>query len=408
MVDVVGAGIVAGDLDAEVGIGGVGDRTIAAMDGDVLDQRIAQEVEQADVAGTAYRVAARHDAVVGEGRIDDVDRTQQRRAAAHADAVGGVVMEVGIGDHEVIEIGGRRDPHAHRVADEAEALDRDGCRQIAGGRVDVADQLEADAWDRRPVGDDRLTGALTDDGQLLADIGAGKGAGPDNDGVAADGGVDRLLDGGVAAVADEQEVVAGAVVDLLDAGEQIGALGTARVHLPARLVAGGRRVGIDGGRDGRRQQRAGIGRGIGARAALDDVGAAAAGEGVVAVVADQHIGPGVAGDGVVAAAAVGILDRRERRRSAHARGCARGQIDGDAGAVVRVADRIAAGAAVNRRCAAVVLEMEVRRGVGGIDDLAVWPGQIDADRLCDGCAVRVVVDDGPNVEGRGPCNAADI
>ena len=56
-------------------------------------------------------------------------------------------------------------------------------------------------------------------------IGTGEGAGPDNDGVAADGGVDRRLDGGVAAIAHEQEVVAGAVVDLLDAGEQIGALG---------------------------------------------------------------------------------------------------------------------------------------------------------------------------------------
>ena len=202
--------------------------------------------------------------------------------------------------------------------------------------------------------------------------------------------------------------MAGAVVDLLDAGEQIGALGNARVHLPARLVARGRRVGIGGARDGRRQQRAGIGRGIGARAALDDVGAAAAGEGVVAVVADQHIGPGVAGDGVVAAAAVGVLDRRERRRSAHARGCARGQIDADAGAIVRVADRIAAGAAVNRRGAAVVLEMEVRRGVAAVDDLAIAPEHIDADRLCDGCAVRVVVDDGPDVEGRGRDIAADV
>ena len=36
--------------------------------------------------------------------FDDVDRAQQRRAAAHADAVAGVVMEIGIGDDEVIEV----------------------------------------------------------------------------------------------------------------------------------------------------------------------------------------------------------------------------------------------------------------------------------------------------------------
>jgi hypothetical protein len=52
MGDVMAVGLVAGDLDAEVGIEGVGDRAVAAMDGDILDQRIALEVEQADVAGT--------------------------------------------------------------------------------------------------------------------------------------------------------------------------------------------------------------------------------------------------------------------------------------------------------------------------------------------------------------------
>ena len=203
------------------------------------------------------------------------------------------------------------------------------------------------------------------------------------------GGLDGLLQCGEAAIA-EQYVAAAAVLDELDVGQGVGALVGAAIHRPAASAV----------RDDVAERKRGR---IGGRVLLGP-----AVERIVAARAGQGVGADAPGDGVVAAAADGVLDRCERCRSAHARGCARGQIDADAGAGVRVADRIAAGAAVNRRGAAVVLEMEGRPAVAGVDDLAVWPGQIDTDRLRDGCAVRVVVDDGPNVEGRGPCNAADI
>ena len=114
------------------------------------------------------------------------------------------------------------------------------------------------------------------------------------DGVAVGGRVDRGLDGGVAAVADEQEVVAGAVVDLLDAGEKVGAV-RAGIHLPAGLVAGGGRVAIGDGGNVRRRQRAGIDRRVSAGAAYDRVVAGEAGEHVVTRAAVQLVvarGPG--------------------------------------------------------------------------------------------------------------------
>ena len=56
------------------------------------------------------------------------------------------------------------------------------------------------------------------------------GAGGEHDGVAGDRGVDRRLDGGIAAIADQQDVEVPAPCDLLDAGEGVGALGPARGH----------------------------------------------------------------------------------------------------------------------------------------------------------------------------------
>jgi hypothetical protein len=88
------------------------------------------------------------------------------------------------------------------------------------------------------------------------------GPGRDQERVAGRSGVDRSLDGGVAAVADQQEVVAGAVRDPLDAGEQVGPL-RARAHLPAGLVAGSGRIRINNGCDVRRSERAGVDRRVG-------------------------------------------------------------------------------------------------------------------------------------------------
>ena len=116
--------------------------------------------------------------------------------------------------------------HTDLVAGELEALDGHGRLAVAGGgRVDVAGNIEAVLVDTGGDGGAADAGARPDDGQLLGDVRAGEGAGPDEDGVARDSRVDRGLDGGVAAVADQQEVVAGAVGDLLDAGEEIGACG---------------------------------------------------------------------------------------------------------------------------------------------------------------------------------------
>ena len=110
----------------------------------------------------------------------------------------------------------------------------------------------------------------------------GVGAGRDLDRVAIGGCVDRGLDGGVAAVADEQDVVGAGAVDLLDAGERVGALAAAGRH---HEVAGAV-VGDAGGAD-----RGGIGRGVDAAAADDRVVAAEAG---------QRVGTGIAGELVVA------------------------------------------------------------------------------------------------------------
>ena len=103
--------------------------------------------------------------------------------------------------------------------------------------------------------------------------------------------------------------MAAAVGDLLDAGENVGALPTRRDHLPARLVAAGHRIGVDDGRDVGRGQRAGVGRRIGARVADERVVAAAAGENVVAGIAGDDVGVAVAGAVDVAAAGQGqVLD----------------------------------------------------------------------------------------------------
>ena len=70
-----------------------------------------------------------------------------------------------------------------------------------------------------------MIGALESDVLVDVDVLA-VGAGRDPDGVAGHGSVDRRRDGGVATIADEQDVMTGAIADLLDTGERVGALGT--------------------------------------------------------------------------------------------------------------------------------------------------------------------------------------
>ena len=98
----------------------------------------------------------------------------------------------------------------------------------------------AGAGDLEPAGDDgfqparararhAVVGAEDGDRTVEDDV-LVVGPGGEHDGVAGDRGVDRRLDGGVAAIADQQDVGVPGTVDLLDAGEGVGALGTARGH----------------------------------------------------------------------------------------------------------------------------------------------------------------------------------
>ena len=121
-----------------------------------------------------------------------------------------------------------------------------------------------------------VIGAL--EGDVLVDVDVlAVGAGRDPDGVAGRGRVDRRRDGGVAAIADEQDAVTGAVGDLLDAGERVGALGAAGADDEmAETVFGEHRT----------RERRGVGRGI---------DPAAANEVIVATAASENIGVGIAG-----------------------------------------------------------------------------------------------------------------
>ncbi|MBN9346423.1 MAG: hypothetical protein J0I48_09510, partial [Devosia sp.] len=201
----IGAAVVdvAGDLDPVVGTI-VGRRArVGAGDRQVLEQRVAREAEQLDVARA---VVVAGGAVVGEGRVDHRDRRDardDRRAAVvvrivadHVDAVLGVARDRAVDDRQLAGIGGLEHRDALGAAGDDEVVeddvraadvapDGDG---VAGGRIDhhLADAEERDA---------------------LAD-GEALGIGPrgDHDRVAGLGRVDRGLDGGEAAIADEKDV----------------------------------------------------------------------------------------------------------------------------------------------------------------------------------------------------------
>ena len=97
------------------------------------------------------------------------------------------------------------------------------------------------------------------EGDVLVDVDVlAVSAGRDLDRVAGRGRVDCRLDGGIAAMADEQDIGRTGAVDLLDAGERVGALGTARSDDEvAEPVVGEHRTG----------DRRGIDRGVDAAAA---------------------------------------------------------------------------------------------------------------------------------------------
>ena len=134
-------------------------------------------------------------------------------------------------------------------------------RHVLQGQTvgDAGAEVRRVGGNARIADDDRLAFARADEGHVIRKVTrpdraeralAGRRsvadverAGGDHDGVAGLRRAHRGVDRGIAAVADEQEVVAGAVADLVDAGEKIGALG-ARAHLPAGRVAGGGRIAV--------------------------------------------------------------------------------------------------------------------------------------------------------------------
>ena len=251
------------------------------VDDDIGDGQILVVSEQQDVGAAACRAARGR--VVVELAVEDrhrTDRAAQRRDRAVAGTDIGEAVLLGVGDRDVVE--------RHR-AGKAGGIGRDRDAIVLAGGIDIeiGDRERAD--ERAGNGDLAVEGDAIDapvldavDGEGLAGDGHvfGVGAGRDLDSVAVSGCVDRGLDGGVAAVADEQDVVGAGAVDLLDAGERVGAFAATGGH---REVTGA----VVG--DARGADRGGVGRGVDAAAADDRVVAATAGERVVAAAADDRV-----------------------------------------------------------------------------------------------------------------------
>ena len=145
--------------------------------------------------------------------------------------------------------------------------------------------------------------ADADDGHLFVDRDVlGVAAGRNHDRVARGGGVDRRLDGGVAAIADEEDVAGRGVVDHLDIGQRVGALGDRRVTCQPAWSSERHRIRVGDRGDAPRGQGPAVSRGIGAGAAVDGVGSAAAGKRVVASVPKQCVVAAKAGEVIRAAA----------------------------------------------------------------------------------------------------------
>jgi len=126
------------------------------------------------------------------------------------------------------------------------------------------------------------------------------------------------LNGGEAAVSDEQEATGFGAVDDFDAGQGICTFG-ACIHIPATAAVGG---------DVRLSQRGGVMGGIAARAATDDVVAGAASEAVGGIAARKLVRRRVAGDdvgvGVAGDVDLGLTCERDG-------GDPRGELEVDAG-----------------------------------------------------------------------------
>ena len=306
-------------------------------DDDAVDGQVAVEAEEQDIAA-AVRTGSRGRIAV-ELRIQDRDRPdrvaeRRRRAVSGPDigkpvelrTVDGDAVERDRGLRRVGRVGGDVDAVVVAGRIDGQVLEAQACVERAGCRDLALDRNRANAGDGDGLGDGHVAIART----RICAFG-------DQDGVAVDRGIHRVLDGGEAAVSDQQEAAgcaAGAVgigaLDDLHAGERVGALAEAgRVDLPARDHAG-RRIGVGDQGEVRCRQHAVEHRRVGAAAAdqrvvagaafkrvvADLAGGAAARlvravELVVAVAAAQRVVAALAHDPVVARrAGDGLVDRR--------------------------------------------------------------------------------------------------
>ena len=410
--DVVIDAVLQVDFDADAGNQGrtTGGRA-RAVEADVVhahagDQRVRQGLDVDALGGHVLEMGAADGDVGGKavaGLADrgvlgevDADIAVGERAAGDGQAVDvGVgalldadegVADVDIGQRGVADVAGE----AHTICEavdidvrQRDIVGRDGDavagRAVIGRRGrDPIRQIPGDAvvaFERAVNGDlaEADQGHAYVDHHVLA-----VGAGGDHDGVAGGRGRDRGLDGGVAAVADQQDVGRASAVDLLDAGERVGALAAARRHEEVAGAVAGHRRGGDAGI---------IGRGVSAAAPDQGVVAAASVEDVVAGVAGDRVGIAVAAAVDVAVAGQGqvldvgpkpVADRRLHGVSAFVEGL-RHHIAGilhDIG--------VAAGAAGEHVDAAVAGDDVVEAVAGAVDVSGAGQGQV-----LDICAERV-------------------
>jgi len=243
-------------------------------------------------------------AVVADRTVQHLERPEDGAAAAwvlEGDAMPGVVVHGHTIETDIA--GGALDGDARtgiavqagRIgAGDAQTLQHDEVGQRAT-RGDVNQAAACQIAERRAV-DDRAgqrvgSVALTDQRQLLVDRQLlGVGAGGDHDRVAVGGCVDSRLDRGEAAAAHDEDASGSGAVDDFDTGDDVGAFGAARGHLPAGLVAGGERVGIgERGEHRDSDRRRVVGR-IDAVSTLQVVCAGAPGQCVIAVAALEDVG----------------------------------------------------------------------------------------------------------------------
>ena len=244
---------------ADIGHGDPGDQGIGQSLGvdallDQVRERGAGNQHVVEVETVGRFLGDVHADVAVADRAADQIQVGNLRAGSLADAVDRPV-DVDIFDPHMIDAVAEHD--APIEARDADVLDSDvvGGDGDAGSRAgNVVGRGSLEEFGNRSTGRqavERLEGALNDDvadaddRDLLVDGDVfGVAARRDEDRVAGVGSIDRRLNRGIAAGPDQQEIVPRAGVgDPFDVVEQRDAVG-AGFDLPARLIAGSRRIGI--------------------------------------------------------------------------------------------------------------------------------------------------------------------